>query len=50
MDIESANDDRSIICLEGTAMRKLVAVAVGIVVFAEDYKGVADVAVGGNQS
>lgn len=41
MGIESASDGRSIACLEGTVMKKLVAVAVGIVV---------DVAVGGNQS
>ena len=43
------SDDRSIICLEGTMMRKIGAVAVGIVVVAaaEDYMGVA---AGGNQS
>lgn len=52
MGIESASDDRSTICLEGTAMRKLVAVAVGIVVavVAEDYMEVAEVAAGGNRS
>jgi len=53
--IESASDDRSITCPEGTTMRKLVAVAAGIVVaavVAEDYMGVVvvDVVVGGNQS
>ena len=54
MGIESANDDRSMTCLEGTTMRKFaavaVAVAVGIVVAAEDYMGVVDVVAGGNQS
>jgi len=50
--IESASDDRSITCLEGTTMRKLVAVAVGIAVavVAGDYMGVVDVADGGNRS
>jgi hypothetical protein len=47
--IESArSDDRSITCLGGTVMRKLVvvAVAVGFVVaaVAEDYMGVVDIA------
>lgn len=52
MGIASESDDRSITCLECTAVRKLVAVAVavGIVVVAGDYKGVVDVAVGENQS
>ena len=53
MGIESASDDRSTTCLEGTAMGKLAAAAaVGIVVVAvvaEDYMGVVDVAVGRNR-
>lgn len=59
MGIESAaSDDRSITCLEDTAAERnfAAAAAVGIAVAAvvaaaeEDYRGVVDVAVGGNQS
>lgn len=53
MGIESASD-RSITCLEGTTMRKLVAVAVAVgidvAVVAENYMGVVEVAAGGNRS